>query len=317
MMIALLIIGGGLLLFFGGEILIRGAVGLARSLGLSPMVIGLTVVAYGTSMPELVVSVEGTLDQFPGLVLGNVIGSNMSNILLVLGATALIYPMHADKRLVGLDMVFLFALTLCFFMFAFNAEINGIIALFFLVGIVGYTFITFYAAKRDNSHSPEEQTIEIEEQLNVEMSLSRAIIAVLLGGGLLILGADLFIDGSVQGARLLGISETTIGLTLVAFGTSAPELATSVVAAFRKHSDIALGNVVGSSIFNIAAILGVTGLIAPLPIEDKLIHFDLPVLLFTTIAVLFLLKQTHRVSRRAGAVFCVAYGAYIAAQTAF
>ena len=317
MMILLLIIGGGLLLFCGGEVLIRGAVALSRSLGLSPLVIGLTVVAYGTSMPELVVSVKAALDGFPGLVLGNAIGSNMSNILLVLGATAIIYPLKSDKRMVNLDVVFLLAITMCFFLFSFKQVIDMSTSIIFLIAVVGYTFITFRSAKRGNSHGPEEQTEEIEEQLNVNLSLPMAILAVILGVGLLVVGADLFIDGAVQGARLFGISETTIGLTLVAFGTSAPELATSVVAAFRKHSDIALGNVVGSSIFNIAAILGVSGLISPLTIEDKLIAFDIPILLFTTIALLILLKHAHKISRAWGVVFCLGYTAYIAAQAGF
>lgn len=314
MEIALYIIGGVLLLFFGGEVLIRGAVALARSLGLSPLVIGLTVVAYGTSMPEMVVSVKAAFGGFPGLVIGNAVGSNIANILLVLGMTALIYPLKSDKRLVNLDMVFLVAITICFFLFAFREQIGLVASLVFMVAIVGYTFITFYSARREDSQTPLHQTEEIEEQLKVTLSLPLAILAVLAGGGLLILGADLFIEGAVEGARLIGISETTIGLTLVAFGTSAPELATSVVAAFRRHSDIALGNVVGSSIFNIAGILGVSGLIVPLPIESKLLVFDIPFLLITTIILLILLKHSHRISRVAGGMFCLAYAGYIAAQ---
>ncbi len=317
MIIGLSIIGGMLLLFFGGEILIRGAVALARILGLSPLVIGLTIVAYGTSMPELVVAVKAINNNFDGLVLGNSIGSNLANFLLVLGLTAFIYPLKSDKRLVNLDMVFLFSLTLCFFLFSLSGIISTSASVIFLLSIVIYTYVTFRSAKQEDSGIAQHQTEEIEEQLNVALPLPLAILAVLAGVGLLVLGADLFIDGAVEGARLIGVSETTIGLTLVAFGTSAPELATSIVAAFRKHSDIALGNVVGSNIFNIAAILGVSGLISPLSIDSKLLIFDIPLLLITTIGVLILLKHSHQISRRAGLMFCIAYSAYIAAQAYF
>jgi cation:H+ antiporter len=317
MLIALQILGGISLLFIGGEILIRGAVALSRHFGLSPLSIGLTVVAYGTSMPELIVSVKASVDGFPGLVLGNAVGSNISNILLILGAAAIIYPLKSEKRLVNLDLVFSFALTILLFLLVFTGQLSLLAAIILIVCIVTYTFMTFRSARADKSVIPLHQTEEIEEQIDVKLTMSLAIIVCIVGILLLAFGAEFFVDGSVAAARLIGISETTIGLTLVAFGTSAPELATSIVAAFRRHSDIALGNVVGSNIFNIAGILGISSLIAPISIDPKIMFYDIPILLISTILLLILLKQSYTLSRRAGVCFCIMYVGYIGSQAYF
>lgn len=314
MLIAFLIIAGLGLLFIGGEVLIRGAVALARNLGLPPMLIGLTVVAYGTSSPELVVSVQAGLTGLPGISMGNIIGSNISNILLVLGISSLILPLKADKRLIQLDAIFMLSVVILLYFLCLSGTLS-IVHGFILVGcLIGYSYITFRSAMRERSNLPLKQTEEIEEQIKLKLDTPKAIGTCVLGLIILILGADVLIRGAVDGARAFGISESTIGLTLIAFGSSAPELATAIIAAYRKHPDIAIGNVIGSNIFNIVGILGITPILHPLPIEGRFLFFDIPVLLAVTAALLLVLKHKQTISRLTGCIFTMGYVAYIAAQ---
>lgn len=309
------IIGGLGLLFFGGEALVRGAVALAKTLGMSTLIIGLTVVAFGTSSPELVVSINAAIDGHPSIALGNVIGSNISNILLVLGVAALIYPIKIDKKLAGIDGISMVLATIALIGFCWTSHYLGWIeGLLLLVGVFFYTFFTFKVAVSKKDKLPEAQTKEIEEQVQIQLTTPKAIVFTLAGGVLLVLGADVLVDGAVSIAYMFGLSEAVIGVTIVAIGSSAPELATSIVASIRKHSDIATGNIIGSNLFNILAILGITPLLMPIPVEQRFLNFDLWVVFAVTIALFLVLKFRATMSRTVGLIFLLGYVTYIALQ---
>lgn len=294
-------------LFFGAEWLVRGAARLAGSLGVSPIVVGLTVVSLGTSAPELVVSLTAALRGNPELALGNVMGSNLANIGLILGLTALIRPMTVSARVVLREVPIMIAVTASLYIFIWDHEISqadGIILLIIL-GI----YILF--VNRAASEEPKEVLGEYEEFARSESHLSRVTfrdvglialgsMGLVVGGTLIVLSAE-FIAGEV------GVPDRLIGLTVVAVGTSLPELATSMVAAIRNEADIAVGNVVGSNIFNVAAILGATATVTPLPVEQSILIHELPAALILSLLVLPVAWNGYVVRRWEGAILLTAY----------
>ena len=262
LMIALYITGGLVLLFFGADWLVQGAVTLALHLGLSPLIVGLTVVALGTSVPEALVSVQAALGHQGGIALGNVIGSNILNIALILGLSSLILPLKVDSRIVKADVPLLTGATFMLVVLLEDFHISRMEGAFLLLCIVFYVTGNIMTVKRT---SPEEDKIEgMEIPEDSGKTLWRDVGFLILGIVTLGFGANFLVTGAVDLARIFGLSEALIGLTIVSIGTGTPELATALMAAFRKSPDLAIGNVVGSNLFNIMFVLGIAGLVAPL-----------------------------------------------------
>ena len=308
-MTALLVIGGLLLLVGGGELLVRGAVGLAAGLGVPPLVIGLTVVAFGTSAPELVVSLQAALGGHPDIVLGNVVGSNIANILLIVGAASLFKPITVSAGLVRRDGSLLMLATLGFIGLCLIGSIGRVSGMIMIAALIAYTVWSFWAARRRSPRGSGEGAGELDM---APSGLLIALAVTICGVAGVILGARLLIDGAVEVARLAGLSEAVIGLTLIAFGTSLPELATAGMAAYRGHSDLALGNALGSNLFNMLAIAGVTATVIPVPVPQEILNFDLWVMLGVTAALLVMMATDRRVSRLEGGVLLAGYVTYIA-----
>lgn len=274
------ILGGLVGLFVGGEWLVRGASRLARSFGISALVVGLTVVAFGTSTPELLVSLSAVLGGTQGISIGNVIGSNVANIGLILGATGLVFPITVRAILLKREIPILLAVTVLSYLMWFDGAINRIDGVFLVVGLVAFNAYMVIDSRRrlddpEDDMSIEELEIEADEDELIDNSqrlreLGRLLIGIVVLG----VGAQLTVTGSVNVARAFGISELVIGITLVAVGTSLPELATSLVAALRQQSDIAIGNVVGSNIYNLMGILGITAIIQPINLQRTDVDFD-------------------------------------------
>lgn len=306
---------GFCLLLAGGEGLVRGSVGLARHLRISPLVVGLVLVGFGTSTPELATSMTAALAGSPGLAIGNVVGSNIANVLLILGLTALIYPVACDPRAFRRDAPMLIVATLLCVAVAFSGTFGRLAGASFLAALLGYTVYVYRAERRQPDASA---ALHSEEATLADPAPQSPWLAGLFaagGIGLIVLGADLMVDGAVGIARVLGIPETVIGLTLLAVGTSLPELATSVVAALRRQTDIAFGNIVGSCLFNILGILGATALVSPIPVPPNVLNYDLAVLVATT-GLLVLFAMTDRtITRREGLFFFAAYGGYMGLLT--
>ncbi len=293
---------GLVILVFAGDALVKGAVNLALRLGLPALVVSLTVVAFGTSAPELLVSVQAILDGAPGLALGNVVGSNTANVLLVLGVPALIATMHTAQCETRRDYLYMLAATFVFIAFCATGELvwwHGVILLAILTGILIATFL-----------SSRGEDVEVE---GAEPGLPGAKIAVFLVLGLvgLPLGANLLVDGATSIARSFGVSETVIGLTLVAVGTSLPELATTVMAAIRRHADVALGNVIGSNLFNLLGIIGVAVLVGPIPVDPSFMTKDLWVMLASTLLLIPFVFMARDITRAWGAGLFGLYAIYI------
>ena len=302
-MIDLLLIGAGLaLLFVGGEALVRGAVALAARLGLSPVVIGLTVVGFGTSMPELVVSLNAALGGTPDIALGNVVGSNTANILLIAGIAALVWPIRTAGLHLGRDLVAMLAAALMLVPLFALGSLSRWTGAILLAALAGYLVMTFRASRA----APDAGAEAAPTPLPLPLTLAY------LAGGLLMLvfGARWLVDGAVAVARDLGVSEAFIGLTIVAIGTSLPELATSMIAALRRQSAIAVGNVVGSNIFHVLGILGATALIAPIPVAPRFLTLDLPVMLAATLLLIALLRAPA-IGRLAASALLAGYAAYV------
>ncbi len=262
----LLIIFGLLLLLTGGEVLVRGAVGIAKRFNFSPLIIGLTIVSFGTSAPELMVSLQAALNGNPDIAIGNVVGSNIANLALVLGLTVLIFPIIIDKNTLRIDWPVMMLASLLFWFFLSDGTISFLDGLVFVSFLVGYLFFLFY----NSSKNPNPEFNEEEEPIKYKWmnSLTVLLSFVALGSLGLVFGADFLVDGASSIARKFGISDHIIGVTIVAFGTSVPELATSCIAAFKKQTDISVGNLIGSNIFNILAILGITALVTPINLQD-------------------------------------------------
>lgn len=309
----LLVLGGLVLLAVGGELLVRGAVGLSRRLGVSPLLAGLTIVGFGTSTPELVTSVQAALRGSPGIALGNVVGSNIANILLILGISALILPLAVRREAFRRDGIALLACTLAATGVVLLGEVTRLMGALLLAGIVAYVVIA-YRGEKQAAPVEAEMHVHMAEDAAPEKPANAAILIGFVVGGLIaaIIGANLLVEGAIALARSFGIPEAVIGVSVVALGTSLPELIACVVAALRKHGDVALGNIVGSNIYNVFGILGLTAIVRPLSVPDELIRLDIWVFLATTLVFLAFLRSGWRLSRIEGGLFLVAYATYCA-----
>ncbi len=302
--------GGFALLFLGGEMLVRGSVGLARRLGVSPLLIGLVVVGFGTSTPELMVSLEAALQGRTDIAVGNVVGSNIANILLVLGIAALIYPIHCPTQVVYRDGLAMLAASLVLVGFGVIGQIaawQGGLMVAVLVVFIAYSYWTekYRMAPSATLHQHEAEAIKDRTRPLWFHAISLGVgLAAIMGG------ATMLVDGAVTIARAAGISEAVIGLTLVAIGTSLPELATSMIAAVRKHADVAIGNILGSNMFNILSVLGFTALVTPVPISPEIVD-DIWIMMGVAVILLPALLTGHRLSRAEAVLFLAAYAGYI------
>ena len=308
LMIALYITGGLVLLFFGADWLVQGAVTLALHLGLSPLIVGLTVVALGTSVPEALVSVQAAIGHQGGIALGNVIGSNILNIALILGLSSLILPLKVDSRIVKADVPLLTGATFMLVVLLEDFHISRMEGAFLLLCIVFYVTGNIMTVKRT---SPEEDKIEgMEIPEDSGKTLWRDVGFLILGIVTLGFGANFLVTGAVDLARIFGLSEALIGLTIVSIGTGTPELATALMAAFRKSPDLAIGNVVGSNLFNIMFVLGIAGLVAPLD-GKGISSVDLYVMLGVTFLLLPTVWTGRILDRKEGFLFLAIYVGYL------
>ena len=308
LMISILIVGGLFMLFFGADWLVKGAVTMALHLGLSPLIVGLTVVALGTSLPEALVSVRASLDNQGGIALGNVIGSNILNIALILGLSALIQPLKVDSHLIKADVPLLVGGSFLLMVLLEDFHISRMEGALLLLGIVFYVCGNIMTVKRT---SPEEDKIEgMEIPEDPSKNLLRHIGLLVLGLIALAFGSNFLVSGAVDLARIWGLSEALIGLTIVSIGTGTPELATALMAAYRKTADIAIGNAVGSNLFNIMFGVGLAGLIAPMDAtginsSDLYVMFGLTILLLPSVWTGLVLD------RKEGFLFVAIYVAYL------
>jgi len=308
LMIALYITGGLVLLFFGADWLVQGAVTLALHLGLSPLIVGLTVVALGTSVPEALVSVQAAIGHQGGIALGNVIGSNILNIALILGLSSLILPLKVDSHIVKADVPLLTGATFMLVVLLEDFHISRMEGAFLLLCIVFYVTGNIMTVKRT---SPEEDKIEgMEIPEDSGKTLWRDVGFLILGIVTLGFGANFLVTGAVDLARIFGLSEALIGLTIVSIGTGTPELATALMAAFRKTPDLAIGNVVGSNLFNIMFVLGIAGLVAPLD-GKGISSVDLYVMLGVTFLLLPTVWTGRILDRKEGFLFLAIYVGYL------
>ena len=298
---SLALIFGLILLVGGGEVLVAGAIHLAERFGMSPLLVGLTVVAFGTSMPEFFVSISATMAGHPSIMVGNVVGSNIANIGLILAISALIYPLaiHYDKLrmelwAVSFASVLLYGLT-------FLGNFNRAAGLLFTSLLILYTWYSYTTANGANDATTTE----------TPTSLGKISACIIGGLVLLALGSNLFIDGAVDIALHFGVSELVIGLSMAAVGTSLPELASCISAIRRKETDILVGNVIGSNLFNILMVMGVTGLFFPFELDPSLLSRDVPVMLGFTLVLLPILYLRHRLSRLTGFCLLCGYGVYM------
>lgn len=295
----------------GAEFMVRGAVRLAASFGVSSLIIGLTVVAFGTSAPELAVSVRAAVDGKSDLAVGNVVGSNICNVLLILGLSAMITPLLVKHQLIRFDVPLMIGVSVLFLLFSLDLNISRFEGGLLFAGICAYTLFLLRFGGKESAAVIEEY----EKEFGPRPPPRRWLDFVLLIGGLgmLVIGSQSIVDGAVGIARWLGVGELIIGLTIVAVGTSLPEVATSVVAAFRGERDIAVGNVVGSNLFNILSVLGLTGLVAPegVRISPAALAFDIPVMVAVAVVCLPIFFANFEISRWNGWLFFGYYVAYM------
>ncbi len=305
---------GLVLLVAGAELLVRGASRLAARLGISPLVIGLTVVAFGTSTPELAVTVQAGLAGQADIAVGNIVGSNIFNVLFILGLAALIVPLVVSRQLVRIEVPLMIGVSVLFLVMALDGRISGFDGMLLFAGIVAYTVFTVRQSRKESAAVQAEYAQKYGDGQSAERGRLPLQIALIVAGlVLLVLGAHWLVEGAVAFARHFGVSELIIGLTIVAVGTSLPEVATSIVAALRGERDIAVGNVVGSNIFNILAIAGIASMVTPggLAVAPALIHFDIPVMIAVALACLPIFASGHLIARWEGALFLGYYAAYV------
>ncbi|WIG18235.1 MULTISPECIES: calcium/sodium antiporter [Kocuria] len=319
------IVAGLALLVLGGELLVRGASALARRVGISSLVVGLTVVSAATSAPELAVTVGAVLRDEPGLAVGNVVGSNIVNVLLILGLSALVVPLAVKQRLVRFDLPWMVVLSIGLLLVSLDGRIGAVDGVVLLAAVVLHTVLTVVIGRRGapvpaaapsgdrgaggGTGGAEDAGTEEEPP---PASVPSSVLLVVVGIALLVAGATLLVEGAVSIATSLGVSSLVVGLTVVAVGTSLPELATSVIAVRRGERDLAVGNVVGSNIFNIGVVLGLPALISPegIPVSGAAVALDIPVMLAAAVALLPIAFTGFAVARWEGALFVALYVAY-------
>lgn len=302
------VVVGLVVLVGGGELLVQGASGLAARVGISSLVIGLTVVAFSTSSPELAVSLGAVLEGQPDLAVGNVVGSNIVNVLLILGASALFLPLTVRAQLIRVDVPVMIGVSVCLLLLSLDGSLSLIDGLILVGGIIAYTAITIVVGRRSSLREGESTGGEANRPVWL------LLVALVGGVTLLVAGARLLVDGAVGIAEGFGVSGLVIGLTVVAVGTSLPELATSLIAVRRGERDLAVGNIVGSNIFNIAAVLGITALVADegVPVAEAAVALDIPLMVATAIALLPVAFTGMAIARWEGALFLGLYAAFTA-----
>lgn len=312
---SILFIVGLVLLVVGAEALVRGASRLAAMVGIPPLIIGLTVVAFGTSMPEMGVSVHAGLIGQADISLGNVVGSNIFNVLFILGVSALVTPLMISKQLIRLDVPIMIGTSILTLLFALDGKIGRGEGLLLFAGIIIYTAFLIYLGRRENRETEDEFNKEygvVKGKSPRQWLLNSALI--LAGLGMLVLGSRWLVEGAIAIARFFEVGELIIGLTIVAAGTSLPEVATSVIASIRGERDIAVGNVIGSNIFNILGVLGLASAVSPagITVSSAALRFDIPVMIAVAIACLPIFFTGNIISRWKGALFLGYYVAYTA-----
>ncbi|PLW83845.1 sodium:calcium antiporter [Kineobactrum sediminis] len=308
----LLLALGIMLLVAGGEMLIRGALAAAVRLRVSPLLSGLLIVGFGTSAPELVVSIEAAIGGQPDLAVGNIVGSNIANILLILGVCALISPMLVKPLVLRRDAITVVSATILFLLLAGDHALGRLDASILLAAFAAYLIWAYWTERFGSAPSADLHKAEGEEVTILPRNSVWIMAFVLFGLALLIGGAQVLLKGAVGIAEYFSVSEAVIGLTLVAVGTSLPELAISIIAAFRKHADVAIGNVLGSNIFNLLGVLGVSALLQPLPVHVRIIQFDQWVVLGASVVLLLFLYTGKRLSQGEGGILLLGYIAYLA-----
>ncbi|HVM27531.1 MAG TPA: calcium/sodium antiporter [Mycobacteriales bacterium] len=306
------LVAGLVALVGGGELLVRGGSGLARSFGLSPLVVGLTVVAFATSAPEFAVTLDATLSGNPGIAVGNVVGSNVANVLLVLGVSALVLPVAVRSSLVRLDVPVVIVLSVLLLLLSLDGQVSrgdGALLVALLLAYVGWSVL---AGRRETAALASSQEGSSNQSEHQRRPVRDGAL-VLVGVGLLVLGARWLVSAATTIAAAAGVSDLVIGLTVVAIGTSLPELATSVIAALRGEREMAIGNVLGSNVFNIGAVLGLAAVVAPggVPVEPSAVRFDMPVMVAVAVALLPVVFTGLTIARWEGALFLGYYVVYV------
>lgn len=299
------------LLAIGGEALIRGALAAAQRLGISPLLAGLVIVGFGTSMPELVVSVDAALNARPDIAVGNIVGSNIGNVLLILGVCAVITPMRIRPLALRRDGVAVATATLLFLFLVGGRGLGRSDGVILLAALAAYLVWAYWSESYRGAPSGEVHRAEAEEVTARPKSVPFTIAAIVAGLMLLIGGSRLLLTGAVEIAQTLGVSEAVIGLTLVAVGTSLPELSISLIAAIRRHADVSVGNILGSNIFNLLGILGLSALLQPLPVHSRFLMFDQWVMLGSSLVLLVFLYTGSHLNRLEGGLLLAAYAVYL------
>lgn len=312
------LVAGLVLLVAGGEWLVRGAVQVAERIGISPLVIGLTLVGFGTSVPELVTSVQAGLSGSPGIAFGNIVGSNIANILLIGGISALICPVIVAEAALRRDAVVMLGVAALFAALAMTLPMSRPIGAIFAAALVGYLWLVIRQERRTEAHGAIHDKSAALLQADAGLGaprpaggLAQPLLTSLAGLSLVILGGSLLVSGAVALARQAGIEESVIGLTIVAVGTSMPELVTSVIAALKRQGDVAFGNIVGSNIYNILGIGGATALIAPGDVPADIAGFDAPLMVGVSAVLLLFAMTGRRICRVEGLALLAGYGIYI------
>ncbi len=307
----LLIIAGLLLLFFGGEALLKGSVSLARNFGLSKLLVSMVVVGFGTSMPEMTVSIGAALKDSSDIATGNVVGSNIANILLIVGVASLIAVIQLPSQTIRRDIIMMMGASIMLLLLSYFGTLTAVMGVAMFSILIAYIV---YAYIQEKKHPQVEHIDHIEQDLEPEKTYSNlsASVYTLIGMAGLVGGAYLLVDGATSIARGFGISEAVIGLTVVAIGTSLPELATAVIASIRKHGDVIIGNILGSNVFNILAILGITSIIQPIPIAPQLLAFDLWFMVIVSLLLGITLWFGIKMGRSTGIIMLLAYIGYTA-----
>lgn len=307
-------LGGLAVLILGADLLVRGASRLAAAFGVSPLAIGLTIVAIGTASPEIAVSIQAAASGQGDLTIGNVLGSNIFNILFILGLMAIFAPIVIAEQLIRKDVPIMLGVSLLAFALAFDGTLGALDGLILLAGFIAYTVFVLRQSLRESRAVQEEYAREFSErETRTPGNTVRNIVFIVSGLGLLVLGARWLVDSAVIIARVLGVDELVIGLTIVAVGTSLPEVATSVIAAFKKESDIAVGNAVGSNIFNLVGVLGLGALVAPggIHVAGQALRQDFPMVIFVALVTLPIFYIDNRISRGEGALLLAYYLSYV------
>jgi cation:H+ antiporter len=310
---------GLLMLYYGADRLVKGSSSLARNLGLTPLVIGLTVVAFGTSAPELFISVVSSIKGKSMIAVGNVVGSNICNIALVLGLAALIHPITSNRSVYRRDIPIMLGISIYLLLISFDSKIGRIEGASLFGGIILYTYFNYYIAVKESQRELKKESVAFAravEEIEYVTSRSRQVVYILVGIMGVVVGAEVLIDSAVVIMRIFNVSEKFIGLTVVALGTSLPELATSLVAAVRKEMDISIGNLVGSNVFNILSVLGAAALIKPIPIPGGFINsgllLDYLVMIFVGALPWLMMRKNYRITRTNGFILMVCYTGYVA-----